>query len=196
MAVLVEGGLAVVAGVLAWVAGVPVGEQFRWTLPAVSLGVLAALPMFALFLIAERAPVGSLRRIRKFLIESLGGPLASLRWYETILVAVLAGFGEELLFRGALQPWLERWGDGLALVLTNLAFGLCHAVTPLYLVLATLFGCYFSWLADGGFLPASGRNNLVAPIVAHALYDYLAFLVVAREWRRLVAQTSRSVQDE
>jgi membrane protease YdiL (CAAX protease family) len=64
-------------------------------------------------------------------------------------------------------------------VLVNLLFGLCHAITPLYVVLASAVGFYLSWLLD-----ALGERNLLVPVVTHGLYDYWAFLVVVRTWRK------------
>ena len=40
-------------------------------------------------------------------------------------------------------------------------------------------GVYFGLLLD-----ATGSRNLLGPILAHGLYDYLAFLVVIREARQ------------
>jgi uncharacterized protein len=90
------------------------------------------------------------------------------------LLAALAGLGEEALFRGVLQPWLaglvSPWP---AVLLTGLLFGTLHPVSVTYSVLATLAGVYF------GFLVVI-TGNLLAPIVAHAGYDLVALLVLAR----------------
>jgi membrane protease YdiL (CAAX protease family) len=129
--------------------------------------------MIALFLAGSRFPVGPLRTIKELLLELLGPSLAACRWYDLLLVATVAGFSEELLFRGVLQPLL-------GLIWSNVLFGLAHAVTVSYAVLAGLIGGYLGWM-----LSASG--NLLAPIIAHALYDFLAFLAVAREWRQSAA---------
>jgi predicted enzyme related to lactoylglutathione lyase len=90
------------------------------------------------------------------------------------LLAALAGLGEEALFRGVLQPWLggvvSPW---TAVVLTGILFGALHPVSPAYVLLAGLAGAYF-----GALLVLTG--NLLAPIVAHAGYDFVALLVLAR----------------
>jgi membrane protease YdiL (CAAX protease family) len=86
------------------------------------------------------------------------------------LISLAAGVGEELLFRGLLQAaiadWLHPWaGLGIA----SLVFGLAHSITRTYAVLATLLGAYLGglWLAC---------DNLLAPMITHALYDFLALL--------------------
>ena len=106
----------------------------------------AALPVFGGIYFR---PVGSYRTIKDFLLESLGPSIAACRWYELFFVAMLAGVGEELLFRGVLQIWMaERWGEVAGLVVSNLLFGFCHAVTLTYLLLAFCMGVYFGLLMD------------------------------------------------
>lgn len=58
-----------------------------------------------------------------------------------------------------------------------LIFGLLHWVTPLYALLAGGIGLLLGWSVK------YWTGNLITPIVVHILYDYLAFLVVARAAR-------------
>ena len=52
-----------------------------------------------------------------------------------------AGIGEELLFRGVVQALLERWlGPWIALGVASILFGLVHALTPTYALLAAFAG--------------------------------------------------------
>jgi membrane protease YdiL (CAAX protease family) len=64
----------------------------------------------------------------------------------------------------------------IALVLTSVAFGLAHFLTLSYALLAALAGLYLGALYWAG-------GNLVIPIVAHALYDLVALLQLARMYR-------------
>uniref|UniRef100_A0A7R9ZN51 CAAX prenyl protease 2/Lysostaphin resistance protein A-like domain-containing protein n=1 Tax=Craspedostauros australis TaxID=1486917 RepID=A0A7R9ZN51_9STRA len=82
-------------------------------------------------------------------------------------LGMAAGFGEEMLFRGVLQ--YELGASFAAVGWTSVLFGLLHAVTPLYAVLATLASLYFGWL----YLAA---DNLVVPILTHGLYDVAALM--------------------
>jgi len=85
-------------------------------------------------------------------------------------LAIMAGIGEELLFRGVLQGGLENpLGTWWALLIASLLFGLAHALTPAYFVLATLMGVYLG-------LIYVWTSNLLIVIVIHALYDWLALL--------------------
>ena len=71
------------------------------------------------------------------------------------------------------------WGERVALIGSNIVFGLAHFITPLYALVAGGLGLYLGILFD-----ATGERNLLIPIITHALYDYLGFLVVVRTWRR------------
>lgn len=189
LAGLFEGGLALLAIALGTFADIWPLDHAAWKWSAVGWGAAAAIPLFALFELSQRYPVGGLLRIQRLLINTLGPPLSACRWYELLLLSLYVGFCEELLFRGWLQPWLESWGWLAALLVSNLIFGAAHAVTPLYFVLAGLMGCYLGFLLD-----ATGERNLLTPMMTHALYDYLAFLVIARAYRtqrRSEQQTER-----
>jgi membrane protease YdiL (CAAX protease family) len=87
-----------------------------------------------------------------------------------LILGLAAGIGEELLFRGVLQYQLsESLDSSAALAISSIIFGLLHAVTPLYALLATLASLYFGWL----YLMS---DNLVVPIATHAFYDFVALM--------------------
>lgn len=179
VALVFEGGLALLAFALGFATGVNPIHWLVWNWRAALWGVAGALPLFAFFVLAYVAPLRALQEIKRFLLEVLGPALAACRWYDLILLALFAGIGEELLFRGWLQVWMENWGGSVALIGSNIVFGLAHFITPLYAVVAGFLGLYLGVLFD-----ATGERNLLVPIVTHALYDYLGFLVVVRTWRR------------
>jgi membrane protease YdiL (CAAX protease family) len=87
-------------------------------------------------------------------------------------VSLVAGCGEELLFRGLLQAGVSGWisghvGLGVGLAVASALFGVCHWLSGTYAILAVLAGAYFGLL-----LILTG--NILAPIIAHAAYDFLA----------------------
>jgi hypothetical protein len=95
---------------------------------------------------------------------------------QLALLAALAGIGEELLFRGVLQVGLARvLPDAGALVAASALFGLVHFVSPAYVLLAGVVGLYL-----GGLFLFQG--NLLVPIIAHALYDFVALIYVTRRY--------------
>jgi membrane protease YdiL (CAAX protease family) len=87
------------------------------------------------------------------------------RPWDYFAVAVLAGLGEELLFRGALQPLI-------GLVPIAVIFGLLHATALAHVILATLLGLWLGWL----YL---WTESLWPPIAAHAALDLVTGLLLA-----------------
>jgi len=180
LAVFVEGGLIGISLVLAWVLEIPLGDWLSWDREPVLWGVGSSLLLSVVLGGAYFRPVGSYRGVKDFLLEAIGPAVAKCRWYELLLVAALAGIGEELLFRGVIQPAMEGWGVTAALILSNVLFGICHAMSATYAVLAFGIGVFFGWL-----LAASGQRRLTPPILAHGLYDFFALCLVSYDWRRL-----------
>jgi membrane protease YdiL (CAAX protease family) len=161
--------LAVTAA-LAWLTDTELAAELRPTLWSLLVGIAAVVPMSLVFVFAHE--------LRDLIVELLGKPLSRCRLLELAVLAVLAGIVEELLFRGVLQTWWSRIDQWVGFIGANVLFGLLHALTPLYCLLATLLGMYLSWLAE-----LDQPRNLVTPIVAHAVYDFLGFMVIARDYR-------------
>ena len=63
------------------------------------------------------------------------------------IIALLAGVGEEMLFRGVLQGTISRWiRPEIGLVAASALFGLAHLITLMYALAASLMGIYLGWL--------------------------------------------------
>lgn len=178
-ACLFEAALAVVALVLASLVDVDAFAQLFFSENAIALGVLGTVPLALLFLAMQHLPQQSIRAIRELLLKTLAPSLHTRHWTELLLLACIAGFSEELLFRGVIQPWISTSGGVIAgLWLSNILFGLVHAVTPLYALIVTLVGVYLSLS-----MTVSGEHNLLIPIVIHSLYDFWAFIALLRLYR-------------
>lgn len=174
-----EAGLIIIAVVLGWIANIDPFENIIFSENAVFYGLLATFPLFLLFMAMEYMALPSVQQIRKVLLDTLGPSLHHCNWADLFVLAAIAGISEEVLFRGVIQPWMENsWGMTAGLIVSNLLFGLVHAVTPLYFFLATCVGIYL-----GLFLDYGGERNLLTPIVIHGVYDFLAFLVIMKTYR-------------
>src|SRR5207302_1463392 len=116
-----------------------------------------------------------LHPIKQFVDEVVKPLFRKCTLFDLALIALLAGAGEELLFRGTLQPLFVGWlGDLWAgLILASILFGLAHLITPTYAVLASLVGLYLGWFAHQ-------FDNLVEVILAHALYDFVGLVYLVR----------------
>ena len=81
-----------------------------------------------------------------------------------LLVAILAGTGEEVCFRGALQPVFGLLISSLVFTATHVHYGLSPAMLILFFV-------------SLGFGLLRQRYNTSVAIIAHATYDFLPFLI-------------------
>jgi CAAX protease family protein len=178
MAVVVEGGLAIVAVLFAWFFRVPLrdrlpqfGAPLVW---AIVRGILATLPMLAIFWFLVNSHRPALRQLREQVEWLIGEMFPSGSIAQFAMIATLAGIGEELLFRGVLQTKLADWTTPfVGLVITSVLFGLAHALSKLYFLFAVTVGGFLGWMTWR-------YNDLVAPMVAHGLYDFLALTFLTK----------------
>jgi CAAX protease family protein len=166
-AVFFEGGLAPLSLLLGWWLGHNPLAQFVWSETDALWGALAAVPLVLFFLLLTlRWPVGPLRQIKTFCEEEFIPLLAGSSWSDMALIALSAGVGEEMLFRGVLQSSLEAWlGIGWGLLVASLLFGLLHPISMPYIVVTVVVGLYL-----GGAFMLTG--NLLTVMVTHSLYDF------------------------
>jgi uncharacterized protein len=152
-------------------------ERLRFDGAGLVVGIVAVLPMLLLLLWCLRTTWGPMGRLVALVEDRLGPYLADATPGGLVLLAALAGVGEELLFRGVIQVWLEeRIPLWLAVTGASLLFGVGHWLSASYAVLAAVIGAYL-----GAVFLLTG--NLLAPIVAHAGYDVVALFVLARRAR-------------
>ncbi len=174
-----EASLILVAVGLGWIASINPFENIHFSEMALVYGVIGTMPLFLMFLALEKIQGESVVKIKNLLLNTLGPGLHRYHWTDLLILASIAGVSEELLFRGVIQPWIENsWGATAGLIASNILFGLVHAVTPLYAVLAMLVGIYL-----GLSLTYGGETNLLVPIIIHGFYDFLAFVVLMRIYR-------------
>lgn len=175
-AIVTEGALLVVALIACRLFDQPVSASLSWLDLALSIFVTGALLL--LFVILLRASAAPFRRIRDILERVLLPLMRNCHWLELAAISIAAGVGEEWLFRGFLQGELASHLGGVpAIVLASIVFGFCHYITRTYFILATVLGAIFGWLYFA-------TNNLLTVIVIHSLYDFIALLILQREYRK------------
>lgn len=178
MALLFEAGLGLLGVGLAWLADLSLRGQLEVTQSAVARGLLATLPMALLLMVLMLSRWPAVVEFRQQVESIVRTLFADSSWLELALISLAAGVGEELFFRGALQSLLARWAHPVvALSVVSLLFGLAHAMSTTYFVAATLVGFYFGWLA-------MAYDDLVAPMVAHGLYDFIALTYLQQRVKR------------
>jgi len=190
-AALFEGSLAFLAVLLGWMFGQSPLVTLHVNPSAIGVGLVAVLPLLGLLLACERLPLRPVRAVRRVLDDLVAPMFRNCTWVELAAISLLAGVGEEMLFRGVFQAAMVEWtgdflphtpaaamlGDWIALVSVALLFGMLHAVNAAYAVLAALMGLYLGWLW-------MATGNLAVPIVAHAVYDFLALAYILHGHRR------------
>ena len=173
-----EGAVLLAAFAGGWLTGVNPTAKLSWSLQDFGLGVLATGPMLILLAICMLSRSKGILQVREFVRDAIGPLLSECRWFDIVLLAMVAGICEEAFFRGFLFLWIQEFNPVLAVIVTNLLFGLAHAVTAVYAMLAAFLGLYLTAL-----IAADPTPNLLIPIVAHSLYDLIAFIVVVWDYR-------------
>lgn len=170
LAIAVEGGLLLLAWFLGWIFQQPTLTRLQGSLKDVGLGVLATLPMVGIGILLLTWPIGPLRDIRHFIDAMVRPMMEHCTVIDLLGISVLAGLGEELLFRGIFQPAFAINGNvWIGLAASSVLFGLLHAYTSTYALLATVMGAYLGWLTVWS-------EGLLVPVIVHALYDFLLLL--------------------
>lgn len=174
MALTGEAGLLLLAWALSRWLDISPFQSLRPSFAALAWGIIATLPLLLGLWWMLTTGWGPVRRLVEFVVEQLGPLLAGCSAVELAALAAVAGIGEEVLFRGVIQAGLARLLPvGLALVVASALFGLVHFATRAYALLAGIMGLYLGVL----FLV---QGSLLAPILTHALYDFVALVYVAR----------------
>ena len=178
-AAIFEASLVPAAIVLGWLLGTPPLQTLHVNTTAALLGVAATVPLLAVFWLCLKCPLRPFREIAEIVEKTLMPLFRECRILELAVIAAMAGLGEEMLFRGVLQAAVAKEiagpsGVWLGLVAASVLFGLVHSITPLYALLAGLISLYLGWI-----WLASG--NLLLPIIAHGLYDFLVLWYLRRK---------------
>lgn len=172
--------LGVIAVGASYLTGTPLPPQIDFNPNDVLIGIIATLPLVIFLWWFSNTTLERLAAFRRSQIKFFAEIGFTFTPARIALMAVGAGISEELLFRGVLQSWIAGFAPVvLAIVASNLLFGLLHMRTALYAVIAGLVGAYL------GVLFAL-TDNLIAPMVTHALYDAAALEYTRRavkSWR-------------
>lgn len=169
-----------ISAVLAKMLSIPnsgLGAGFAWNSNAVLQGIQWTAPLFVVAGIMQllepysSAVQGVTKATQRSVLAVMGRkrrPGTAL--LVSILLGTVAGWGEEWLFRGVFQTLLtDKFSSQIGLGVSCIVFGLLHAVTPVYALLAGLASLFF-----GKMYIVS--QNLAVPMVCHAVYDIAALM--------------------
>lgn len=183
MAFLVEGGLFILALVIAWfgfydkpnpLASLTVDNWVSGTL----WGLLVTVPMLGYLAIVHFGPPRCLLPMTQFVEDYLKPIFVKSSLFELALISLLAGFCEELFFRWCLQGGITSSIGGttgviVGLIVASVVFGACHWVNSAYGITTMIVGVYLG-------LAMIWTGNFLAPAIAHALFDFIALIYIAR----------------
>ena len=186
--IIFEGAMALIGALLALFCGLDLGKAFQtsdmadfFNQFALGIGIAAAMGIF--FTILDHIPWSQLKKVSEKTKEIVNDAFKKTSRFNRFLVCLLAGVGEEVLFRGFIFVVIfEFWPWGLefnlniiaAIIVSSTLFGLGHSITLLYFILTALLGVTFCLV----FL---WTGSLIAPVVAHALYDFYAIESALKE---------------
>ena len=182
LAILFEGGLGLAALALGWLVGQSPAARIDWNLSAVAIGCAASLPLLLALVGMSHCRAAACVRLLQVVEELIVPLFERCGVLEIAVISLFAGVGEELLFRGVIQAALGEWlSPAVGLIAASLLFGLAHPLTTGYAVVTALAGLYLGILC-------LGTDNLLVPIVTHAVYDFLAILYLVRRPRPAAAR--------
>lgn len=178
LTVLVEGGMLAAALLLGLVLAVPFWTSARLDLVSITTGILTGLIMLAGASAITESSFPFAVRMRRD-VDKLLGLFRGATLPDFLFISVLAGLGEEALFRGVIQGGLAAYiGVPMAIVVASALFGLAHYISRTYVVFAAglgaLFGLLYAW-----------TGNIAVPMIAHAAYDFVALWYIYRKPERM-----------
>ncbi len=162
-----QGGIVLLALVLDMVFGLRMLDDLTFSLSALNWGLAATLPLLVAVWLLGTMNWRWVAELQQFMVEIIVPLFRNAPVGILFVVSLLAGVGEEMLFRGVIQGGLDGViGNGLALVVASVVFGAMHALSRAYFMVATAMGFYLGWL----YL---ATGNLLIPIVVHFVYDWV-----------------------
>ncbi|MBF0458047.1 MAG: CPBP family intramembrane metalloprotease [Nitrospirae bacterium] len=126
------------------------------------MGLLFSLLPLLLFISFCIKPPRFLSSFRKVILNDVRLLFAEAKALDIVLISLMAGLGEELMFRGVLQA-------KIGIVWSSLIFGLFHFLTPAYFIFATAMSFYLGELC-------LYFNGVTVPVSAHFAYDLGALI--------------------
>ena len=169
-AVLMEGGLGVLAIAIGWLIGWDVigMTRFEWRR---CFGESPARAMLLLLLACTEIPRWPFSDIAE-VVDRLLRPLFPKRRWPGGLISACRDWrrcSSAASSRKVSHGGSEPYGPIAGLAAASLVFGLLHPINSAYVVLAATMGLFL-----GGLWMISG--NLLVPIITHGFYDFLALV--------------------
>ncbi len=162
-----EMALAVLALILAAWIGIDLTARMVFDVPTLNWAVITTLPLIGVMVTLTQSNWAWVKTLNEPVETYMRPLLKDLPPGGLLLVAVAAGTGEELLFRGVIQQGLSDWaGPALGLITASVLFGFAHALNRYYVLVTMVMGVYLGLLYQAS-------QNIVLVMLVHALYDWV-----------------------
>jgi membrane protease YdiL (CAAX protease family) len=169
VSIVLEAALLLVAAIWMLCANIPLITKMQFVPIDFAYGCAAAVVSSSLsmlcFTLGKRVPLFA--DLRKMSEEFLAPLICRLSFADVVMLSLVSGFCEEVLFRGIIQAQCGIWA-------TSLAFGIFHDPSfkqKSYVIMAGLAGLGLGFLYQA-------TDNLWSCIIAHILHNLLAMLAL------------------
>lgn len=169
-------GFGVLCGIWSWSGSFDeiLGETSA--ISASIYGLFALIPMLLLLVFSAMSNLASVVRLRELIRTSFVPILKELTVWQLVVVGLLAGIGEEWLFRGYLQTWVSTLLPDMpmqigAVVIVSIVFAALHAITLMYAAIVFLVSIYLGIVYESS-------EQLLTPMIAHGVYDVIALIFI------------------
>lgn len=171
--VLGQSALTLLGLLLVWVTQRQVSLWGTSGILALLWGVLGALVSYALVWWLARSPGVFGDHLRRA-VEKIVPLFQGMSWFWLVVLSLLAGVGEEILFRAFLQQWLvDHMGALAGISLATLVFAGLHYLSLPYCLVVFALGLLLA-------LAYHFTQSLMLVMVWHSLYDLIALGFLAR----------------
>lgn len=157
---------------LLWITGDDFWNMFNieqddiWTIPAfLSAGILFGL---AVIWLSELTYFEKSMRDYKHILQRY-----KITVWHAFFLSFCAGFGEEVFFRGALQPYLGIWLTAFVFVAIHTYFSIKDMKKNVFAVLLTLYIAFLGW--------AARDFSLWHAIAGHFSYDLVLMMYIRKD---------------
>jgi len=190
ISIIIEGGLVLGSYPLGWMLGHHPLASFIINWHDAWLGMVATIPLIPIFLIMVHGSIPFLSKLKSISKDTIRPMMRRCTIPDLIGISMLAGVGEEMIFRGVLQSWLAQDSPAwAAIIASSISFGMMHSMSKSYFVLATLIGAYLGFLFYW-------TGNLITPMMVHFLYDAFALIYLTRVWNPYPNEEKAPIADE
>jgi len=187
LGLVVEGGLLLIALLLGWM-GVFDHQQpissIGWSMWPYSIGwgLIATVPMVVYLIVFHYWTPNFYRPMRKIIDSKLRPMFQNSSYLDLLLLSLMAGFGEELLFRWSLQGGITSIAEttvgtpmavGIGVGIASLIFGACHWVNRTYAITTAIVGVYFG-------MTMIWTGTWLVPAISHGVFDFVALIYIVR----------------